>query len=72
MLKRLFQNDELTDLSVLSVDTAMPDSRQPEATITRNKRNNAIIDDPNEIYKRARQIYFRAKRVRHSRSVSIL
>jgi len=72
MLKRLFQNDELTDISVLAVDTPMPNTARPETTITRNKHRNAIVDDPTEIYNRARQIYFRAKRVRHSRSVSIL
>ena len=71
MLKKLFHNDELTNLSVLAVDTSTVNTTLSETTITRNKHRNAIVDDPNEIYKRARQIYFRAKRVRHSRSVSI-
>ena len=71
MLKKLFQNNELTEMSVLSINAVAPSTVQTETTITRNKHRNAIVDDPNEIYKRARQIYFRAKRVRHSRSVSI-
>jgi len=72
MLKKLFQNNELTDISVLAVDAPMPNTTRAETTIIRNKHRNAIVDDPAEIYNRARQIYFRAKRVRHTRSVSIL
>ena len=72
MLKKLFQNNELTNMSVLSIEAAASSAAPSEATITRNKHRNAVVDDPNEIYNRARQIYFRAKRIRHARSVSIL
>lgn len=72
MLKRLFQINELTDISALATDAPMQTTMRAETTITRNKHRNAIVDDPNEIYNRARQIYFRAKRVRHTRSISIL
>jgi hypothetical protein len=72
MLKKLFQNNELTDLSVLAVDAVIPNGLSDEATIKRNVRRNPVVSDPKEIYNRARQIYFRAKRVRHTRSVSIL
>lgn len=72
MLKKLFQNNELTEISVLSINAAAHNTAGTETTIIRNKHRSAVIDDPNEIYNRARQIYFRAKRVRHARSVSIL
>jgi hypothetical protein len=71
MLKKIFQANELTDLSVLTTDAAVTGNALPGEAITRNPHRVAISEDPNEIYNRARQIYFRAKRVRHSRSVSI-
>jgi hypothetical protein len=72
MLKKIFHLNELTDLSVLALDAERSSGALTEAAITRNQHRVAVSDDPNEIYNRARQIYFRAKRVRHSRSVSIL
>jgi len=72
MFKKLFQNNELTEISVLSISATAHNAPRTETTITRNKHQRAIVDDPNEIYNRARQIYFRAKRIRHARSVSIL
>jgi hypothetical protein len=72
MLKKIFQHSKLANVSALSVNIDVPDNIISETVIKRNLHRDAIDHDPTEIYDRARQIYFRAKRVRHSRSVSIL
>jgi hypothetical protein len=72
MLRRLFRYSELTDLSALAVDGAAAKGRMSDTSIKRNPRPAAIGDDPNEIFNRAREIYFRARQTNRSRPVSII
>lgn len=72
MFKKFIRTDDFMCPVILSDIHATSPNQVPDLII-RNERNEKVSAQPtNDLYDRAREIYYRAQRNRRSRSASIL
>ena len=71
MFKRYIRNSSMQECPVVLSITNVPGSEAVEPTIQRNSVREEPSRESSEIYVRAREIYFRARRHRPVRAASI-